>query len=564
MADWVDLVKQNNEASSPTTQANLDLLKAQTTGANLTNQGTAMSLDFRRQLAAGMTGQSDVSSNPTVPSGGQSPDDFSLNESGVRQHLFQQYSPIPDVWTPQEQQMRTQAGLSGLPGAVDAVKAQHDARIQAANGLRSKAAQSEYNGLYGVVTAPEGRALDALSVVNPAAADRFQAADMSDDQVRQHAAHLAGLTHSVAQLPVEYRKDGVAIDKNTQQEVPGYDQAVGLSAENRADLFKAAQNVVDVPNSDGSTSKVPQWKADGAASLESWVSHAGQIAQIHGSTPAATVAGVSTPRAPVARAAPTAPIPGSPAVASKDPIFNDPDYKLATPQVKQGTSATPAQLEEQKGIATARTSLLQDSSDNSKAAGQALRYYGLAKDIVNSGNATNGWAADKITAVKGALSQFGINPSWLGDPGKTQELVKALTNAGLQNLKTTYGAKVTQSEVFLNLQHANPNAEMQPDALKQLINDQVDNLGYDVNSARRATKYVMSGNDPRQFSTWEQQYFPRQSVARDGKTQPVTGTAPAAAPKAMPSGAKLQQYASTHFGGDTAKAQAFLGAQGYK
>jgi hypothetical protein len=34
--------------------------------------------------------------------------------------------------------------------------------------------------------------------------------------------------------------------------------------------------------------------------------------------------------------------------------------------------------------------------------------------------------------------------------------------------------------------------------------------------------------------------------------------------KPMPTGAKLSTYASTHFGGDTAKAQAFLSSQGYK
>jgi hypothetical protein len=578
MADWVDLVSQNNAMMSPQTAATTDYLRAQTVGQQLTNERSAMGLDFMRRLAGGGFG---APGTPVAPSGAPGvspaasadgatpnaqvtsvdPDEFVLNEPAARQHVFSRFAPIPDVWSPEEQQARVYAAMSGVPGAVDAVKAQHDTRISSLNAARMKAAQQQYNDLYAVSTAPDGRALDALSLVDPQAAERLRAAGVTDEQVRDHAARLAGITHSVAGLPVEYRKDGVAVDKTSQQPVPGYDTAVGLSAENRADLVKAAQTMTTVKRSDGSEENVPQWKADGAPSLEAWVSRAGQIAAAHGASPATVTAaagvapGVTAPSAPPVRVAPP---PAAAAATSQDPTakaYADPDYKLNTQPVRVGVSATPGAIAEQQAVTKAKTDLLEEQSDNAKAAGQALRYYTLAQKIINSGNAITGWKANDIANVRNALSQFGINPNLFGDPSKTAELVKALTNAGLQNLKTTYGSRVTQSEVFLNLQHANPNADMPLPALRQLINDQVDNLHYDVQSAFRANRYVATGNDPRKFETWNQQYFPREKVAVD------RGGLSA---KVMPTGVRLQAYAAAHFGGDTQKAQQYLSSQGYK
>lgn len=562
MADWVDLIKQNNEASSPTTQANLDLLKQQTIGANLTNQGTAMSLDFRRQLAAGMTDQgqpqqpggapgADVNPNGAVTSTGQAPDtgDFSLNEAAARQHLFQKYSPIPDVWTPQEQAMRAQAALSGLPGAVDAVKAQHDARIQAQNGLRSKGAQQEYNGLYGVVTAPEGRAIDALSLVEPGAAARLQAAGMSDDQVRQHAARMAGLTHSVAQLPVEYRKDGVAVDKNTQQEVPGYDSAVGLSAENRADLVKAAQSITTVENTDGSKSNVPQWKADGAPSLESWVSHAGAIAASRGASPAQVTSAGAVPTPVGNRPAPSATPVGNPTSVGTptldvskvaDPTLrtalSDKEFNLPTPKVVQGTSATPAALDQQKATVAARTDLLKDLSETTATASQSLGYAKAAQAILSSKGAP---ATGLPGYVKNALSQ------WTGgviDSSNYQEAAKYLGNLALQGAKGNYGSKMTGGEVMMQKDELAASTHMNPDAIGNILARNIRDAQYAIDTANRVRPYLATGKDPQQFTEWNQKYYPRDKIVNEETEKETPSKAP---PAKAPAGAPAEGAKST-------------------
>lgn len=532
MADWTDLIKQNNEASSPMTQANIDLLKAQTTGANLTNEGTALSLQFRKQLAASQfAGQSPGQAPPNAP-GDATPNaavtaspqagDFQLDSTAARQHAFQSFSPIPDVWTPDEANMRTQAMLSGIPGAADAVKAQHDARIAAMNGTRSKAAQQEYNNLYGVITAPDGRALDALSLVEPQAAARFKAAGLDDDAVRQHASSLAGIAHSVGQLPVEYRKDGVAVDKTTQQEIPGYDQAVGLSAENRADLVKAASGIVDVPNSDGSTSKVPQWKADGASSLEAWVSKAGQIATAHGVSGASAAAAVTaaprpapiptqeTPQAKVDTAAKVA--------APTDPVLRgalaDRDFKVPTSAVTAGTSATPGALEQQKATVAARTDLLKDSSEATNNAAQALAYAKAAKALLDSKGAP---MTGLPGAVKNALSH------WTGgaiDSSNYQEAAKYLGNLALQGAKVNYGSHMTGGEVGMQKDELSANVHMNPDAIDSILTRNIRDAQYVLDTAKRTRPFLATGGDPQQFSEWNQKYYPRDKVVNGGTVSP--------------------------------------------
>lgn len=562
MADWQDLISQNNAASSPQTQATIDLLKQQAIGANLTNQGTAMSLDFRRQLAAGMSGDqsqgapgADVNPNAAVTATGQSPDtgDFALNEAAARQHLFQKYSPVPDVWTPQEQSMRAQAALSGLPGAVDAVKAQHDARIQAMNGVRAKGAQQEYNGLYGVVTAPDGRAMDALSLVEPDAAARLQSAGVTDDQVRQHASQMAGLTHTIGQLPVEYRKDGVAVDKTTQQQVPGYDDAVGLSAENRADLVKSASGIVTVENSDGSKSNVPQWKADGASSLESWVSHAGSIATSRGASPTQVTSAGAVPTPVGNQPAPPRQLAGNPAPAGAPQAFDvtkvadptlrtalsDKEFNLATPKVVQGTSATPAALDQQKATVAARTDLLKDLSDTTGTASQSLGYAKAAQAILNSKGAP---ATGMPGYIKNALSQ------WTGgviDSSNYQEAAKYLGNLALQGAKGNYGSKMTGGEVMMQKDELAASTHMNPDAINDILGRNIRDAQYAIDTANRVRPYLASGKDPQQFTEWNQKYYPRDKIVNGAdaapaktpnKTQPPAGAATEGATSTSKSG----------------------------
>jgi len=71
-------------------------------------------------------------------------------------------------------------------------------------------------------------------------------------------------------------------------------------------ILMKGQTLVDVPLSDGSLIKVPQWKANGAPSLDAWVRQQASSA---------------TPSAPQA--------------TGRTQAFSDPDYILPTPKVQR-------------------------------------------------------------------------------------------------------------------------------------------------------------------------------------------------------------------------------------
>lgn len=533
---------QANQSMSPQAQANTAYIKSQTAGQDITNAGNQLSLDFRRQFLNGM----DSGQAPPAPNGNAALDGaMTLDAAHARAYVQQRFQPVPDIWLPQEQQQRLMAMASGIPGAADIVKAQHDARIQNARQQQQYDATQLYSHLYGVANAPDGQALNVLSVGEPDTADRFEQAGMTDAQARQHAADLAGIVHSVSQLPVKFRDDGVAVDGRTEEEIPGYDSAVGMSAKDRAGLITELNKPVKVAGTEpGTETTVPTWQATQQySSLEDAVRKTTNMANIHrvpgpavapavaaARNPAPAPASPPPPQAPGAAAAPGAPGASPQAFSTATPAqvaqaalarmppaqraaYTDQDYQLPPqPPGKLGTSAPPEVVDERKAITKARTDLLGEQSLNTAAAGQALRYYKLADDILSTGNVTTGWSADHIAQVSAALTQLGINPKWLGDPSKAAVLTKNLTNAGLQDLRAKFGSKIAQSEVFLNLNKASPNIDMPAPALHEVIKEQVDNMNYAIQSGQRMNQYLATGNDPRKFDAWNQQYFPRQNA----------------------------------------------------
>ncbi len=587
MSDWLDLV---NAGTNPLNVANAQLTQAQTQGQDITNAGNLLTLQYRQALMNAPP--------PTnaAPMGDDSGADFShMDVPGARAMVHQRFAPVPDTWSASEQQALYAARFSGVPGAAEAVVQQHANRISSINNARVTAATQQYSDLHSVATAPEGEAFNMLRVTEPGTADYFEQQGWTDDeQVRQHAADFAGLVHAGAQLPVEFKDDGAARDARTGEVIPGYDNAVGMSAKNRADVIAELQKPTNIKNSDGTESTVPGWQALHFPSLEAAVQHATALAvtrfgpDYNGNGPgdhtalAPTIAAVrdgkpapgltqeqhdaaiaqaqrqsAVPPPAGAPAGAPAAAPGVPPPAARAPTpaatpaqiaqatlarippaergnYTDPTYQLpAQGPVRPGVSVAPEVQEQRTAVAKAATELLQEQGMNAKAAGQALRYYTLAQDVINSGNVTTGWGQEKLNSTAAALQKFGVPTSWLGDPSKSAELVKALTNAGLQSLKSTYGGKVTQSEVFLNLEHANPSADMPMPALRQLINDQVDGLKYDLATAQRARPYLATGNDPRSFDTWNQTKYPREQVAVSPQSRPGSSNAPTAA-AAMP------------------------------
>jgi hypothetical protein len=361
---------------------------------------------------------------------------------------------------------------------------------------------------------PNGRpftSIDDAVQATTAMANTHNLADPRD--VVHVATHLAnGVPFSDMPAPPSYTSTGTA-DQWPQH---------------KADALAPAQ-----PGAPGPT---PGTAPPGAQAPGSTSSGASAVARLYsgslGQQPAPVAPGATAP-APQSRGpAPSATAPNPQAVLAQIPpeqrqAYSDPAYQLPSQgPVRPGVGVAPEVQQTRNDVAKAASTLLDDQSANAKAAGAALRYYALAKDVLDSGNVTTGWSQEKLNQTASALQQFGIKTSMLGDPSKSAELVKALTNAGLQNLKTVYGARITQSEVFLNLQHANPAADMPLPALQRLIGDQVDNLKYDLATAQRARPYLATGNDPRSFDDWNQKHFPREQLAvtpQAGGAQPSGG-----------------------------------------
>jgi hypothetical protein len=323
---WEDLIAQNNAASSPETDARIQLLQQQANGVSIENRTRQMVLDYNQQLggaigaaaasqpgsssgqpSAGVFGNAPMTLDPRLDdpanaasasnaegSGVATGDDgpgsgHQLNTAGAIAKAQQAYAPVlPNSYTPAEIQALKIATPAGNDAAVKFIQSQHSMKVDSANAAIQQRAQQEYNGLTGVVSAPDGRAMDALSLVEPGAAARLQADGATDAEVRQWATQLTPIVHRAARLPVEYGTDGAARDANTKEKIPGFDDYVGLSAQQRADLAKQATEKVDVIVH-GSAEKQPRWQAEGADSAQDWLSQHVDMAEAlrHGTGPAA-------------------------------------------------------------------------------------------------------------------------------------------------------------------------------------------------------------------------------------------------------------------------------------
>lgn len=248
----------------------------------------------------------------------------------------------------------------------------------------------------------------------------------------------------------------------TQSLIPGAAGAIGTKAAAEAQ-GKATGEVVPVTNQDGTT----------------------------GFAPRSTVTGGSAPG--IARSA-------APPISTGDPTLDkaiaDPTYKL--PPLRPGQSLSKSGIK-------AREDLLDDSQKATDAASQSLQYLKAAQQIMQSKGAPVtglfGPAAAQISRVWG-----GVNAT------NYQEVAKYLGNAALATAKQTYGARMTQSEVKLQLNELSPSTHMTPDATNNLLDTNMRSAQYTVDSARRANAYLKAGNDPQTFAQWNQQYFPRENV----------------------------------------------------
>ena len=224
----------------------------------------------------------------------------------------------------------------------------------------------------------------------------------------------------------------------------------------------------------------------------------------------------------------------------------DPSFRIQPPAPPRNQSELAANTEQAKAVAAARSTLLQKASTDTDTAARSDTYLKAARQIIVGKGAplTGRWPATITNEISRLYG--GVNAT------NYQEVAKYLGNSALQNARQTYGSRMSTTEVNLQMNELSPSTHMTPDAIKSLISQMRSQAQYGLESANRVRSYVAAGNDPQQFEVWNQKYFPRQTMVS------------AQQQRAMPSGAKLSTYASTHFGGDTAKAQAFLKSQGYQ
>jgi hypothetical protein len=508
-------------------------------------------------------------------SSGGHPDGYPTTDD-IRAHAQQDFAPLPVQFTPQELQWTQRMKSTGNPllsAQADAFVQGRQAATQNENAKRQYGAQTANAVAWNIADAADsGAAANTLSRYNPEILNKI-ASEHPDDFTTDSLGNVVAKPQGEADVAAYARStvahtypytgqestmiNGQLIDSK-RGKVPGVEQVLtGLTGDERQKAWDAAVAPTTVKNSDGTESQVPAYKASGMLGGPKFntpwdmVAAADKAARTQtnpsnapaGGSPGAAADGASPPSGatptmlsggpqsppPTAGGAGSAPSggaargnnPGTPAPTSlaADPVLKqalaDPDYKIQAPKVQAGTSQSPAQAEQAKATVQARTDLLKDSQDATSSAAQSLQYLTAAKSIMDSKGATVG-------AYGGLVNQAS---KWipLGNTDATNyaEVAKYLGNAALASAKGTYGAKMTQSEVGLQLNELSPSVHMPDQAISNLLDSNIKSAQYTIDSARRLKPYLASGGDPQSYAEWNQKYYPRDKVINGaGPTSP--------------------------------------------
>ncbi len=615
-----------NIANMGLTQAQTGLVGQQSQGINIANQKAALALGLYKNVLGDFTGQpmQGVPEGSTGASGGADaptagsettssnqgesiapnqtaagsaapanadtsgdganvnsifPEDLAANN--LRSFFF-----VNPAGNPRSQAMLLEASLTGDPGLVQYAKNQRDLQVQSDTAQSQQKAQDLYSYMQQVANAPKGVALTLLKRFSPDVAANIEKEYPNDpaDQdlaARESAAHVAAVTHQWTGRALVLGPDGVYRDKVTGMRVPV--PVAGMSLQAYAELSAKGEALVSVPLSNGASKQVPLWQADGAPNLAAWASQQASrgLAQLHPSmTPAVSqlAAIAQTPGAaqPVgnsgqqqqqtAQPVPQALPPVTPAQqaykAQLQKALADPEYRLQRPRVLAGQTATPAVLAQQKVTVQSRAQLMQDSQAATQAAANSLMYLRAAQAVMNSPDRPpTGLAAPFQSLISRAMQAAGSSGMWAT---QYQKLAKYLSNAALQNARATYGARMTQSEVKLQLGQMNPSAHMTPTAIRALLSENIRNASYTLDSAQRVRQYLLAGNDPQSFAEWNQQFFPQQKIVNQQAPRSNAGgtAAPSAAPTAPAVGTVMRGY--RYMGGDPGSPSSWASVGGAK
>lgn len=246
----------------------------------------------------------------------------------------------------------------------------------------------------------------------------------------------------------------------------------------------------------------------------------GQAAGIPDAPPGAAPApAAAAPSAPPVVAPPQRPAPHravAPAVAV-DPVMAkalaDPAYKLAPiPQATDQVSLQAAK-DQQKATSDKRAALHEDAEQAAQSTGSALQFALAAKQIMDSKGAPTvgltGNIAKTISSVFGGV-----------DATNYQEVAKYLGNLAVQSGKGNF-PHATEKENMVQFNDLSPSVKQTGDALRDLLNTNVKNLQYTLDTANRATSYLDPKNngDPQKFFRWNQAHFPRADAVNTPEAQ---------------------------------------------
>jgi hypothetical protein len=527
----------NTQANTQQTQAQTGLIGAQTTGADIANQGAGIKLGLLQNYLNGQSappntqGGSD-SSGDTVGGTNFSPDQVS---SGI----VSKFAPLPTARPPQVTAQMGQAAMAGLPEVAQNIGAQYDAKVALANQQRQLGASGVYQMAETVASAPAGAAFETFSRINPQAAAALKAAHPSDDpeqldaDARLLAQHTGIAVHQYTGRDTDFQ-NGVLVDKKDGKPVLGSEQVLtGLNGAEKGKVFADANELVTVHNSDGSDSQVPRWKVSGFNSAASYLIAADKAARSKADSDAASE-GPPTPGN-------TATTVGAPKRTTTTPTdttdpalreaLNDPKYALKTPTVVAGRTPTPAELDQQKATQAARTDLLSNAQEATNSGAQALQYMRAARAIMESKGAP-------VTGPLGALVAKASSAFGGVDATNYQEVAKYLGNSAIQAGKQNFGKGMTQNDVTLQKDELSPSVHMTDDALKNLLDSGIRNTQYTMDSAKRVPQYLTHGRDPQQFAQWNDEHFSRSDAVNKQPEQPKQTSQPAAATEGAKSTSK--------------------------
>lgn len=490
--------------------------EAQTQGIGIKNQMAQQTLDLYKQSIAGMG--KPTAPTPTAPkSTGITP----LSVDDATGYYQDKYKFNPNITS------QAAANIARLKN-IDAIAHTNlasGAQLQAENDVKQgifgaqNAAQRDYDKLnLGVVHAGDNgdSAYTNLKQINPGLAAQVatRAGLDSANQDSWTPAQIAAADKTAAQVAAQHMalihqytgseyKGGNAVDQRTNVPAPGPATAQ-LTPEGRS----GRQIALAQPTIYGAGLPKPLGQAAGISQTPP-----GPAGTAPGPVAAPSPRPGSAPdqprRAPiVAPASATPPAPVDPVLSN---ALADPKYKAAPIPTPTDQVSLQNSKDLQKARTDAATNLQQDAEQASQNAGSALQFAKAAQQIMQSKGAPvvglTGNIAKTISSVFGGV-----------DATNYQEVAKYLGNLAVQSGKGNF-PHATEKENMVQFNDLSPSVKQTGDALNDLLNTNVLNLQYTLDTANRTTDFLNPkyNNDPQKFFRWNQEHYPR----ADAVNQPL-------------------------------------------